>query len=69
MPEADKKPRECTDGDWPCEMSGHLCHLEAENYRLKSLLADLREWDEKQWTEHRRRGIPPEIRKRIHQLL
>lgn len=35
--------RECTDGEWPCEMSTHLAWLEAENARLESRHERLRE--------------------------
>jgi hypothetical protein len=68
--------RPCTDGDWPCEMSTHLCFLEAENLRLKSLLADIKQWDVSQAGEtFRKTGkamelvIPLPLRKRIHSIL
>lgn len=68
--------RQCTDGDWPCEMSSHLCWLEAENYRLKSLLADLKQWDVSQASERFKKtgkpfqmAIPQDLRKRMHEIL
>jgi hypothetical protein len=61
--------RECTNGAWPCEMSTHLAALEAENYRLKSLLADVKEQDINQFTKSGKWWFDEDTRKRIHEAL
>ena len=68
--------RECTDGDFPCEMSTHLAALEAENLKLKSLIADIKQWDISTAREiFMKTGkamqltIPQELRSRIHKIL
>ena len=61
--------RECTDGEWPCEMSTYLASLEAENLRLKSILADLREGDCEKFKETGKFGFDEATRKRIHEAI
>ncbi len=34
--------RPCTDGEWPCEMSTYVFHVEQENRYLKDFLVQLR---------------------------
>lgn len=68
--------KECTDGDFPCEMSTHLAALEAENYQLKSLIADLKQWDISTASgifvktgKPMQLTIPQELRSRMHKVL
>lgn len=58
--------RECTDGEWPCEMSTHLASLESENLRLKSILADIRNKDIENYTVTGKFFFDDELRRRIH---
>ena len=61
--------KECTDGAWPCEMSTHLAAVESENFRLKSILADIRKADIERYMETGKFLYDDEMRKRIHDAI